>query len=471
MINKNFITHFLARKNAKQIFASFILLSVIGIFCSANLIHAQIESLYSPKSDEIAGISALMSAVANNDLSGVKFFSKAGKVMINQKNLGGGTALHIACREGNFEITKILIENGAEVNAIDNEGWTALMRASLYGNKDIVKLLLENGVQANILNSIGESALVHAATSNCSDCLDSMFEKFNFIKLMDIKLLKEQLTSSFVIAKNHDNKVAQGLIESYLDRVIKMSPLLVEKDISPAQNQNIEQVTGAKKGLTDAQMMKVFKIRSAKEDEDIEIAAPKKPIPMIAQKEDPRPKENNVSAVATVTFDVRSTAAIIKKFKLITGPQGQEVEQPTKIIIRKNKLQDIVKKEPVKTLEIPLKQRNKEVVVTIPLDEVRKVDETVLPSQVKSVNTLQKTPEIVFKLEVGEQGKVVQQKFVKKTIEEQVEKKEVKTFKLKKSEFNESPQPSNSSNSQSSGKGYKFVQSETDEKPAKIIIE
>ena len=76
------------------------------------------------------------------------------------------------------------------------------MRASLSAEKNIVDLLLLKGAPANAVNSVGESAIIHAASSDCNDCLNSMFEKYNFIKFMETKALKEQLSDAFIIARN-----------------------------------------------------------------------------------------------------------------------------------------------------------------------------------------------------------------------------------------------------------------------------
>ena len=218
----------------------------LTIFFSSESIRAQIQGLYDNSNNQFVGVSALMSAVTSNDITGVKFFSKAGGATVNQKNVGGATALHMACREKNFEIVKILVENEADINATDNEGWTPLMRGALAGDKDIVDLLLVKGAQASSVNSSGESVIIHAAMSDCSDCLNSMFEKYNFIKLMDVRLLKEQLTEAFVIARNRENQPAQVIIEAYLDRVVKMD-LFIESDVS---------------GLSAAQSQRIFKFSS-----------------------------------------------------------------------------------------------------------------------------------------------------------------------------------------------------------------
>jgi hypothetical protein len=214
----------------------FLILISCLIIIFNQTIFAQIEDLYSKENKEIAGISPLMEAVANNDIDGVRFFSKSSAAVINQKNFGGATALHIAARQGNLEMARILVENGADVNAIDLEGWTPLMRAAFFQNNEIVDLLLSNGAAAQLLNSIGESVIVHAAISDCDKCLDLLFTKFNFIKYMGIATLKEQLSEAFIIARNHENKISQNAIEGYLDKIIKLSPLIMTKNVAP-QNQ------------------------------------------------------------------------------------------------------------------------------------------------------------------------------------------------------------------------------------------
>jgi hypothetical protein len=221
----------------KKIVISFVI--ILLFFAFSDKIWAQIEGLYNSSTEQFAGISTLMSATANNDIDGVRFFSKAGASIINQRNKGGATSLHIACREGNFEIVKILIDNGANVNIVDNEGWSPLMRASLAGKQDIVEILLKNGAKAQLLNSLNEGALVHATTSKCLECINQIIENGNLIKTMDTLVLKSQIADAFLVARSQENSRSQGVLESFLDYVSKMSPLViknsttVEQDILP----------------------------------------------------------------------------------------------------------------------------------------------------------------------------------------------------------------------------------------------
>ena len=68
---------------------------------------------------------------------------KADKNIIND-SLDGKTPLIIAVGNSYIDTAKILIENGANINAVDFEGWSALSYAVNNGDIEIAKLLLEN---------------------------------------------------------------------------------------------------------------------------------------------------------------------------------------------------------------------------------------------------------------------------------------------------------------------------------------
>ena len=59
----------------------------------------------------------------------------------------GETALHLASYWGDSEIVKMLIEAGADVNAVNKDGETALYWASLKGHQEIIKILKEAGAK------------------------------------------------------------------------------------------------------------------------------------------------------------------------------------------------------------------------------------------------------------------------------------------------------------------------------------
>ena len=60
------------------------------------------------------------------------------------------TPLHRAARNGFENICSLLIENGADVNAINRFGQTALHNAAYYGHEYICRLLLKHGADPKI---------------------------------------------------------------------------------------------------------------------------------------------------------------------------------------------------------------------------------------------------------------------------------------------------------------------------------
>ena len=67
-----------------------------------------------------------------------------------------------ACRDGHLEIVKLLADNGADINAKNNNGGTALMFASHAGKLEVVKFLLGNDADANAKANNGMNALMVA---------------------------------------------------------------------------------------------------------------------------------------------------------------------------------------------------------------------------------------------------------------------------------------------------------------------
>jgi ankyrin repeat protein len=62
------------------------------------------------------------------------------------------------------EVTKVLLENGADIDEKDEGGKTALMHAIFFVNKPaVVRLLLENGANVNAKDKYGRTALMMAS--------------------------------------------------------------------------------------------------------------------------------------------------------------------------------------------------------------------------------------------------------------------------------------------------------------------
>ena len=65
--------------------------------------------------------------------------------------------LTLAALMGHADIAELLIENGADVNALGGDGGTALHAAAFLGRADAAKVLLDNGADATIRDNNGSS--------------------------------------------------------------------------------------------------------------------------------------------------------------------------------------------------------------------------------------------------------------------------------------------------------------------------
>jgi ankyrin repeat protein len=87
---------------------------------------------------------------------------------INKKDEFGASLLHEAIVGENFDISLFLINNGIDVNTIDEDGNTPLHLIGDYPNLEIAKQILKRGGDLNIRNKYGNNAL-WTAVFNCND--------------------------------------------------------------------------------------------------------------------------------------------------------------------------------------------------------------------------------------------------------------------------------------------------------------
>lgn len=71
-----------------------------------------------------------------------------------------------ACEDGSTNIVSKYIRKGLDVNVRNERGETGLMKASLNGEYDIIRLLLEAGADLNLTDSSGRNALHFAIQGN-----------------------------------------------------------------------------------------------------------------------------------------------------------------------------------------------------------------------------------------------------------------------------------------------------------------
>jgi len=136
--------------------------AVVLVGCGESQQSALAPEAKSKPSTDVAH--SIHDAVDNGNIEAVKQHLAAG-VDVNVKATGGGwTPLHYATVNDRKEITELLIDEGANVNAKDNDGDTALHIASGKGHKEIAELLIAKGADVSAKDEdIGATPLHLAA--------------------------------------------------------------------------------------------------------------------------------------------------------------------------------------------------------------------------------------------------------------------------------------------------------------------
>ncbi len=146
---------------------------------------------------------ALHSRLYKSCIEKVKIIlERSDKKLINDK-WAGATAIHAATRSEINPIEKIrlLIDAGADINAIDEVGDTALMIATKKGNLELIEPVIKAGANINTFNKNGNTALI-VATKNGDQDLAKYLVKAG----ADINAVDKNGDTALIIAKKNDNQ-------------------------------------------------------------------------------------------------------------------------------------------------------------------------------------------------------------------------------------------------------------------------
>ena len=127
----------------------------------------------------------LMDAIDSNNIKLVKKYKN--KKLVNQSttlNIDGTvdyTPLMFAAQIGNLEITKLLIESGANVNAINSNGVNAFWLAANKNNNEVAIYLAQKGSNINTRNKSNddETALFQASAFGNEQLVDFLLSQKN----------------------------------------------------------------------------------------------------------------------------------------------------------------------------------------------------------------------------------------------------------------------------------------------------
>jgi len=96
-------------------------------------------------------------AVVTDNLTALKQHIAAGSNINEKDPFGGSSPLISAALFGKTEAAKILIDAGADVNFINNDGSTALHTSAFFCRPEIVKMLLDKHADKTIKNRYGST--------------------------------------------------------------------------------------------------------------------------------------------------------------------------------------------------------------------------------------------------------------------------------------------------------------------------
>ena len=151
---RNFL--FNAKKGDKETFLNII----------EQLINEEINLNYIDEN----GFSALHYAVDEGNFKICEILIKTKKIDINiQSNIDNKTPLHISCKNGYFDISKLLIQNNADLNCLDNEKNNPLFYCVEGNFYEVAKMILSQNNEYNLIyseNIYGESPLSLALKTN-----------------------------------------------------------------------------------------------------------------------------------------------------------------------------------------------------------------------------------------------------------------------------------------------------------------
>lgn len=116
-------------------------------------------------------------ATRQNDVESLRKAIESGRVNVDQRDKYYKTPLMAACRQGNIEMSRLLVSLGADVNARDNFFWTPLHFACNSGQLPIVQMLMDAGANPNAVTMHKATPLMRAVETSRIEIVEYLLEK------------------------------------------------------------------------------------------------------------------------------------------------------------------------------------------------------------------------------------------------------------------------------------------------------
>ncbi len=115
-------------------------------------------------------------AIARRDAGDVAVHLELNPSKVNEPGRGSYFPLHVAVLRQQLPIVKLLLEKGANPDALTSAGENCLHLAVKRGSRAMVELLMKHQVRSDLRDRVGWTPLHHAAAKRKDDLLKSMLE-------------------------------------------------------------------------------------------------------------------------------------------------------------------------------------------------------------------------------------------------------------------------------------------------------
>ena len=200
-----------------------ILASYLG---NAEIVKALLENGANIKAkDGIDGSMPIHMASANGNNNVIKILLLEDNSIVNDVDNRGNTPLHWAAMKDKPDTIKLLIENGADIEAKDTDDWTALHYAAAFSSFQTVQTLVDLGANKESITKDGNYPVYYARDNDVKTILSSDITLER--DLQDNTLTEDRKKESLVKEETKDENIEEDNISENIELDIKQLELLV----------------------------------------------------------------------------------------------------------------------------------------------------------------------------------------------------------------------------------------------------
>jgi ankyrin repeat protein/L-ascorbate metabolism protein UlaG (beta-lactamase superfamily) len=115
-------------------------------------------------------------AVQQGNLTKTQSLITKDPALLKSKTEDGRTPLHVAVMGGHKELMEYLIQEGANIDALDKDGRTPLLNAIMFKKQELAHILVEKGANVKIKCKEGANAIIYALFFGPEDLIEPILD-------------------------------------------------------------------------------------------------------------------------------------------------------------------------------------------------------------------------------------------------------------------------------------------------------